>query len=96
MMGYVHKEIPIPFITVQKYEGIHPAAKPLHLLFTLSQSLFQYNNIHSHVTMLSFKGKYHGKILWLTQYHGSAKMLANTHPKKISWGLRPRTPRQGD
>ena len=51
-MGYVHKEIASPFITVQKYEGIQPAAKLLHFLFTLSQSLshnqrdcFQYNII---------------------------------------------------
>ena len=55
-MGYVHKEISNPFITVQKDEGIQLAAKPLHFLFTLSQSLFQYKiiQIHSCVTMLSF------------------------------------------
>ena len=40
VMGYVHKEIASPFITVQKDEGIHPVAKPLQFLFTLSQSLF--------------------------------------------------------
>ena len=45
MMGYLHKEIVGPFITVQKDEEIHPAVKPLHFLFTLSQSLFQYNTI---------------------------------------------------
>ena len=39
MMEYVHKEISIPFIIVQKDEGIQPAAKLLHFLFTLSQSL---------------------------------------------------------
>ena len=43
--------------------------------------------------MLSFIGeKYHGKILWLTQYHGSVKLLASKHPKKHSWGLCPLTP----
>ena len=72
-MGYVHKEITIPFIIVQKDEGIQPAAKPLHFLFALSQSLsynhrdcLQCNNtIHSRVTMLYFIGentmrKYYG------------------------------------
>ena len=101
-MGYVHKQIASPFITIQKDEGIQPIAKPLHFLFMLSQSLshnhidcLQYNNtIHNRVTMLSFIGeRYHGKILQLTQYHGSTKLLANTHPKKISRGLCPRTPR---
>ena len=62
MIGYVHKEISNSFITVQKDEGIHLAAKPLHFLFTLSQSLFQYNTIqyntiHSRVTMFSFIGE---------------------------------------
>ena len=38
-MGYVHKEIDIPFITFHKDKWIQPAAKPLHFLFTLSQSL---------------------------------------------------------
>ena len=58
-MGYVHKEIASPFITVQKDEGIHPAAKSLHFLFKLSQSLFQYNTntILSRFTMLSFIGE---------------------------------------
>ena len=94
-MGYIHKEISSPFITTQKDEGIQPIAKPLHFLFTLSQSLSHshidglqcYNTIHIRVTMLSFIGeKCHGKIVQLTQYHGSAKMLANKHPKKISQG----------
>ena len=89
-MGYVHKEIASPFITVQNDEGIQPAAKPLHFLFTLSQSLphnhkdcLQYKIIQYRVVLQCFLlyGKYHGKILWLTQYHGSAKMLANTNPK---------------
>ena len=61
-MGYIHKEIASPFITVQKDEGIQPAAKPLHFLLTLSRSLSHnhrdclqcHNAIHSHVTMLSF------------------------------------------
>ena len=76
-MGYVHKEIVSPFITIQKDEGIQPAAKPFHFLFMLSHNhidcLQCYNTIHSLVTMLSFIGeKYYGKILRLTQYHGSA------------------------
>ena len=89
MMGYIHKEIASPFFTVQKDEGIQPAAKPLHFLFTLSQSL-----PHNHRDFLQYKiipytyvlqffllyGKCHAKILRLTQYHGSAKLLANTHP----------------
>ena len=52
MMGYVHKEISNPFITVQKDEGIQLAAISLHFLFMLSQSLshnhrdyLQYNTI---------------------------------------------------
>ena len=93
-MGYIHKEISSPFITVQKDEEIQPVEKMLHFLFTLLQSLSQnhrdclqcYNTIHSRVTMISFIGeKYHGKILRLTQYHGSAKLLASKHPK--SWGM---------
>ena len=57
-MGYVHKEIASPFIIVQKYEGIQPATIPLHFLFTLSQSLFQYNTIpYLVVLMLSFIGE---------------------------------------
>ena len=48
MMVYAHKEISSPFITVQKYEGIHPVEKSLHFLFTLSQYLFQYNTIQYH------------------------------------------------
>ena len=76
MMGYIHKEISSPCITVQKDEGIQPVAKLLHFLFMLTQSLthnhrdcLQFNNtIHSRVTILSFIGeKYHGKILRLTQ-----------------------------
>ena len=95
-MGYVHKEISNPFIIVQKDEGIQPTAKLLHFLFTLSKSLSHnhkyclqcYNTIHNHVTILSFIGeKYHGKIPRLTQYHGSAKLLSNKHP---------RTPKQGE
>ena len=35
-MGYVHKEIASPFITVQKDEGTQLAAMPLHFLLTLS------------------------------------------------------------
>ena len=79
--GYFHKEISSPFITVQKDEGIQPTTKPLHFLFTLSQSLSHnhidclqcYNTIQSRVTMIYFIGeKHHGKILQLTQYHGSA------------------------
>ena len=89
-MGYVHKKIASPFIIVQKDEGIQPAVKLMHFIFMLSQSLSHnhidclqcYNTIHSRVTILSFIWeKYHGKILWLTQYHGSAKLLANKHPK---------------
>ena len=80
-MGYVHNKISSTFITLQKDEGMQPASKPLHFLFMLSQFLSHnhkdfsqcYNTIHSRVTMLSFIGeKYHGKILRLTQYHGSA------------------------
>ena len=64
MMGYVHTEISIPFITVQKDEGIQPTATPLHFLFTLSQSLSHnhidclqcYNTIRIRVTMISFIG----------------------------------------
>ena len=49
MMGYIHKEIASPFITVQKDEGIQPTTKPLHFLFMLSQSLFQYKKkYHTH------------------------------------------------
>ena len=44
-MGYIHKEIASPFMTVHKDEGIHPTAKPLHFLFMLSQYIFQYNTI---------------------------------------------------
>ena len=61
-MGYVHKEIASPFITVQKDEGIQPAAKPLHFLFMLSQSLFQYNT-HPCYNAFFYRRKYHGKIL---------------------------------
>ena len=74
MMGYIHTEIASPFITVQKDEGIQPAAIPLHFLFTLSQSLshnhrdcLQYNTIkyhiiHSRITMIFFyKGNTMGK-----------------------------------
>ena len=66
MMGYVHKEISGPFITFQKDEGIQPAAKPLHFLFTLSHSLFQYNTIPYSVVYNAFfyrgntMGKYYG------------------------------------
>ena len=56
MMGYIHKEIASPFITIQKDEGIHLAAKPLHFLFTLSLPI-QYNTIVIHFTMLSFIGE---------------------------------------
>ena len=36
-MGYIHIEISIPFIIVQKDEGRQPAEMLLHFLFTLSQ-----------------------------------------------------------
>ena len=49
MMGYIHKEIVNPFITVQKNEGIQPAAKLLHFLFMLSQSLS-----HNHKDCLEY------------------------------------------
>ena len=89
MMGYNHKDISIPSITVQKDEGIQLEGNPLHFLFPLSQSLphnhrdcLQYKIIPYTVVLQCFllQGKYHGKILWLTQYHGSAKLLSNTHP----------------
>ena len=101
MMGYVHTEIANPFITIQKDEGIQPAAILLYFLFMLSRSLSHnhrdclqcYNTIQIHVKMLYFiKEKYQGKILRLTQYHGSAKLLANTHPKYFLQGHRPQTP----
>ena len=72
MMGYVHTKIANPFITVQKDEGIQPAAISLHFLFMLSQSLsqnhrdcLQYNTLHIYITMLFFykgntMGKYYG------------------------------------
>ena len=93
-MGYVHKEIASPFIAVQKGQGIQPATKPLHFLFMPSKSLFHYNTIPYLVILQCFllQGKYNGKILGLTQYHGFAKLLANAYPKKISRGLCPRTP----
>ena len=81
------------------------AALPLH---TLTVSLpVQYNTISSWFTMLSFIGEIPWeKILGLTQYHGSAILLANTHPKKkfqgrsprtpVSQGHCPQTPRQGE
>ena len=98
-IGYVHKEITSTFITVLKDEGIHPAAKLLHFLFTLSQSLFQCNTIQYHIQLiynaLFYRGNTMGNILGLTQYHGPAILWANTHPKKIS-GAPPRTPRQGE
>ena len=57
-MGCVHTGIASPFITVQKDEGIQPAAIPLHFLFTLSQSLshnhggcLQYNTIPYHTQL---------------------------------------------
>ena len=64
-MGYIHTEISSPFITVQKDEGIQPAATSLHFLFTLSQTLSNnrryclqcYNTIHNHFKMLSFIGE---------------------------------------
>ena len=65
-----------------------PAALPLHtLIVSLTQSLrlftmIQYNTIPYTSVLQCFS--YIGKILWLTQYHGSAKLLANKHPKKIS------------
>ena len=50
------------YYTIQRNEGIQPAAIPLHFLFTLSQSLSHnhrdclqcYNTIHIHITMLYF------------------------------------------
>ena len=66
MMGYVHKETASPFITVQKDEGIQPAEKPLHFLFTVSRSLFQYKIIPYTVMLHAFfyrgntMGKYYG------------------------------------
>ena len=66
MISCVHKEIDSPFITVQKDEGIQPAAKPLHFLFTLSQSLS-----HNHRDCLQCNNTpcynaffYRGKIPW--------------------------------
>ena len=54
-MGYANKEIASSFIAVQKDEGIQPVAKPLHFLFTVSQSLFQYNTIPYTVVLQCFK-----------------------------------------
>ena len=88
------KKFANPFITVQKDEGIHPVAKPLHFLFTLSQSLFQYNTMHlqSIYNALFYRGNTMGTNLGLTQYHGSAILLANTHPKTIFLGALPPIP----
>ena len=73
-MGYVHTEIAIPFITIQKDEGIQPTTMLLHFLFTLLQYLshnhrdcLQYNTIQYHTildrtTMLFFyRGNTMGK-----------------------------------
>ena len=59
--GIIHKEIASPFITIQKDEGIHPVAKPLHFLFTLSDSLFQYNTIPYSIVYNAFF--YRGNIM---------------------------------
>ena len=101
MMGYVYTKIASPFIIVQKDEGIQPTAKSLHFLFTLSQSLSHnhidclqsYNTIQYTTDLQCFllQGKYHGKILRLTQYHGSAKLLANKHPKTIPMVFDPKS-----
>ena len=96
-MGYVHKEIARPFITVQKDEGIRPATKPLHFLFTLSQSLFQYNTIPYIVafTMLSFIGEIQWEnsrvnlIPWVRKtvgQHTSQKNFSGVPPPKPKVG----------
>ena len=64
-MGYVQIEISSPCITVQKDEGIQPAAISMHFLFMLSQYLSHnqrdclqcYNIIHNHFIMFYFIGK---------------------------------------
>ena len=57
----------------------------------LSSSTIQYN-IQSIYNALFYRGNTMGKILGLTQYHGSAILLANIRPKKFFRGLLPRTP----
>ena len=82
-------------MTVQKNEGIHPAAKPLHFLFMLSHSLFQYNTILSHFTMLSFIGEIQWEnprvnpIPWVCKTVGQ-----HTSQKKFS-GAPPPNPKVG-
>ena len=53
---------------------------------SLSSSTIQYH-IQSIYNSLFYRGNTMGKILGLTQYHVSAILLANTHPKKKFRGL---------
>ena len=81
------------FISVQKYEGICPAAKPLHFLFTLSQSLFQYNTMPTSSMYIQYAQcdlqwsllkPYKGLITCNTmgQYHGLQQTMCPNHVPK--------------
>ena len=73
---------------------------------SLSSSTIQYH-IQLIYNALFYRGNTMGKILGLTQYHGSTILLANTHPPQKKFGGSapkppfyrgncPRTPRQGE
>ena len=80
------------YYTIQQNEGIQPAATPLHFLFTLAVSLTQSQrlftmlqyNTHPYYNAFILQGNYHGKILRVTQYHGSVNCWTTNIQKIIS------------
>ena len=68
------------------------------ITYIVYSDTIQYHTIPSTTILqcFSFIGEIPWKILWLTQYHGSTKLLANKHPKKNSQGLRLQTPKWGN
>ena len=79
MMGYVHKEIASPFITIQKDEGIQPATILLHFLFTLSQSLS-----HNHIDYLQYNTIPYAVVLQCFYFIGEIPW-ENTTGNPIPW-----------
>ena len=107
-MGYVHKEIASPFITVQKDEGMQPAAKPLHFLFTLSQSLSHnhrdclqcYNTIQYHTQLYYNAFSFIGEIPWenttVNPISWARKTIRQQTSQKNFSGALPQNPKVGE
>ena len=58
----------------------------IEIFFTMIQYITIQYATHLYYNSFHLQGNYHGKIPWVTQYHGSVNRWSTNIPKKLSWG----------